>query len=79
MCLCQRTQKCSQRCLSQISHISSAEREKHNNHDFKIYNADIEISGTQINSIDFSACGKGRAGNGDQCLYSVTQGQGLTL
>ena len=72
MGLCQRTQKHSQTCLSEIPHIDSEDREKHNKHDFKIYNADIVSSSTRINPIDFSACGKGRAGNGGQCLYSVS-------
>lgn len=72
MGLCQRTQKHSQRCLSVIPHIDSEDREQHNKHDFKIHNADIVSSGRGINPIDFSACGKGRAGNGGQCLYSAS-------
>lgn len=58
--------------ISEIPHIDSVDREQHNKHDFKIYKADIESSGTRINPIDLSACGKGRAGNGDQCLYHVS-------
>lgn len=58
--------------ISEIPHIDSEDREQRNKHDFKMYNADIESSGTRINAIDSSACGKGRAGNGDQCLYSVS-------